>query len=232
MKILAIIPARGGSKRIPSKNIKPFLGKPIISYSIEVALKSGLFNEVMVSTDDQKIKKIAMQFGAKVPFMRSNENSGDFATTSDVILEVLEQYEKKGQTFGYICCIYPTAPFISTKLLKESFSKLKDSGFDSVLPVLPFSFPIQRAFKILPSERVKMFHPEHIQTRSQDLEPAYHDCGQFYWIKTDVLKKNKKLWTDNTGIIVLSELEAHDIDTEQDWKIAEFKYQFLQDAEK
>lgn len=227
MRNLAIIPARGGSKRIPRKNIKEFLGKPIIAYPIEEAINSNIFDEIMVSTDDMEIAKIAEVFGASVPFMRSDANANDFATTVDVLLEVIHKYEMGGQKFDNICCIYPTSPFVSSKLLQMAFDKLIAHQFDSVFPVLPFSFPIQRAVKIA-EDRVKMIHPEHLNTRSQDLEPAYHDSGQFYWMKAEVLKSMKKVWTENTGTIVLKEMQAHDIDTMDDWEIAEFKFSMNQ----
>ncbi len=227
-KKIAIIPARGGSKRIPRKNIKPFLGKPILVYSIETALKSRLFDEVMVSTDDKDIAEVAKKYGASVPFFRSEANSDDFATTVDVLLEVIERYEEMGEEFECYCCIYPTAPFVSVEQLKTAEEKLMREDLDAVFPVLPYSFPVQRSMKI-EEGRVKMLYPEHMNTRSQDLEPIYHDAGQFYFSKTDVLKKEKKIWTDNTGCIVLNELEAQDIDNETDWKLAELKYQ-LRDA--
>lgn len=223
MRSLAIIPARGGSKRIARKNIKHFLGKPIIGYPIEAALDSKVFEEVMVSTDDVEIANIAKAFGANIPFLRSSINANDFATTVDVLLEVVSEYEKQGKTFDYICCIYPTAPFVSSKLLQMAFDKMIAHDFDSVFPVIPFSFPIQRAVKIQ-EDKVKMIHPEHLNTRSQDLEAAYHDCGQFYWMKTEILTEQKKVWTNNTGTIVLKEMQAHDIDTLEDWEVAEFKY--------
>ncbi len=223
-KKIAIIPARGGSKRIPRKNIKSFLGKPILAYSIETALKSGLFDEVMVSTDDRDIAEVAKKYGASVPFFRSEANSDDFATTVDVLLEVIERYEEKGEEFECYCCVYPTAPFVSVEQLKRAEEKLMREKLDAVFAVLPYSFPVQRSMKI-EDGKVKMLYPEHMNTRSQDLEPIYHDAGQFYFSKTDVLKKEKKIWTENTGCIVLSELEAQDIDNETDWKLAELKYQ-------
>ena len=227
MRNLAIIPARGDRKRPPRKNIKEFLGKPIICYPIEEAINSKIFDEIMVSTDDLEIAKIAKVFGASIPFMRSGTNANDFATTVDVLLEVINKYEIQGQEFDNICCIYPTAPFVSSKLLQMAFDKLITHQFDSVFPVLPFNFPIQRAVKIA-EDRVKMIHPEHLNTRSQDLEVAYHDSGQFYWMKTEVLKSLKKVWTDNTGTIVLKEMQAHDIDNIDDWEIAEFKFSMNQ----
>lgn len=222
-KNLCIIPARGGSKRIPRKNIKDFLGKPVIVYSIEAALKSGLFDEIMVSTDDEEIAKVALKYGAKVPFMRSKRNSHDFATTVDVLLEVLDQYKKGGKSYEEACCIYPTAPFVTSEILKTGYNKLMDNNLDTVFSVLRYSFPVQRALKI-EKEKVKMFYPKHLETRSQDLEPSFHDAGQFYWFKTLVLEKQNKLWTANTGAIELDELKAQDIDNEADWRLAEIKY--------
>ena len=231
MSSVAIITARGGSKRIPRKNIKPFLGKPIIAYSIQSALASNLFEEVMVSTDDKEIKTIAEQYGAVVPFMRSAENANDYATTVDTLLEVINSYKSQNKYFDYGCCIYPTAPFVKPSLLQKAYSKLIQEKLDTVFPVLPFSFPIQRALKINKTNRIEMFQPQFLTTRSQDLEPAFHDSGQFYWFHTKKLLTEKKLWTDNTGVVPLSELEAHDIDTIADWKVAEFKYKImLQDA--
>ena len=224
---IAIIPARGGSKRIPKKNIKNFLGKPIIAYSIETALKSGLFDEVMVSTDDAEIAEIAKKYGAKVPFMRSVENADDFATTADVLKEVLQNYKQFQQrNFDYACCIYPTAPFVSTELLQKSFDLLKEKNFDTVFPVMAYGYPIQRALKIQ-QDKMQLFQPEHLNTRSQDLEKAYHDAGQFYWFQVDKFQKFGKLWTDNTGVIVIKESQAQDIDTLEDWQLAEIKYKIL-----
>jgi N-acylneuraminate cytidylyltransferase len=225
-KILAIITARGGSKRIPRKNIKDFLGKPIIAYSIETALKSGLFDEVMVSTDDQEIAEMAKKYGAEVPFLRSEKNSDDHSTTADVIEEVLSEYEKKSIHFDISCCIYPTAPLISEKTLRDGYDLLVREKFDSVFPVVRFSFPIQRALKMIES-RIEMMWPENISKRSQDLEPAYHDSGQFYWLRTDEFLQEKKVYLDNSGAMVLDDLLVQDIDNLEDWKLAEFKYQFI-----
>lgn len=225
MKRLAIIPARLGSKRIPRKNIKNFLGKPIIAYSIESALDSQLFDTVMVSTDHDLIAGVARQYGAEVPFLRSAKNASDTATTLEVILEVLEEYSRRHLDFGQICCLYPTAPFVSASLLTRAFEKLDKGKFDTVFPVLRYSYPIQRAFKMSTDQRISMFYPDQIDTRSQDLEAAYHDAGQFYCFNKKAIMEKQKLWTDNTGGILISEMEGHDIDTEEDWKIAEFKYQ-------
>lgn len=224
MKNIAIITARGGSKRIPRKNIRPFLGKPIMAYGIEAALKSGLFDEVMVSTDDAEIAKIALEYGASVPFMRTEATSNDYATTVEVLLEVLQQYQVQGKAFDYACCIYPTAPFVTPELLQQAFAKLKAEELDCVFPVLPFSFPIQRALRLDAQQRISMFYPEHLTTRSQDLEKAYHDSGQFYFFKPEVLFDQGKLITEQTGAILLKEWQAHDIDNEEDWKVAEIKF--------
>ena len=223
MANLAIIPARGGSKRIPKKNIKNFLGKPIIAYSIKAALNSNLFDEVMVSTDDEEIAKIAKSYGAKVPFLRSNKNSDDFAVLADVVEEVLENYKSKKKNFDMICCILPTAPFVTSVKITEAYRKLIENNFDSVFPVLEFSFPIQRSLKI-EENKVALVWEENLNSRSQDLEPRYHDSGQFYWVKYTSFIKEKKLFTNNSGAIVISELQAQDIDTETDWRLAEIKY--------
>lgn len=226
MSAVAIITARGGSKRIPRKNIRPFLGKPIISYVIDVALRSSLFDEVMVSTDDAAIAEVARRYGAQVPFMRQPETADDFATTAQVLLEVLNQYKQQGQTFQYACCLYPTAPFVAPSLLQRAFDRLTQLGFDTVYPVQPFSFPIQRSV-LLRDGKVRWFQPEHALTRSQDLEPAYHDAGQFYFFDVQRFQASQRLISDNTGGVVISEMEAHDIDNEADWQVAEFKYRLL-----
>ena len=223
---LAIITARGGSKRIPRKNIKLFLGKPIIQYSIEAAINSDCFDEVMVSTDDQVIADLSMSLGAKVPFKRSEKTSNDFATTVDVIKEVLDSYEARNQHFDTFCCIYPTAPFVTAEKLKDAISILEKSGADSVLPVTAFSFPILRSLKI-ENEKVSFNWPEYMNTRSQDLVPSYHDSGQFYLMKIDKFKEKGKLFTDFTCPIIMPESEVQDIDNEEDWKVAEIKYSFL-----
>lgn len=226
MHNLAIIPARGGSKRIPRKNIRPFLGKPIIAYAIEATLQSGLFTEVMVSTDDPEIADIASQYGATVPFMRSTETANDFATTAEVLIEVLGQYAHQQQVFGHACCLYPTSPFVTPDLLQRAYKTLTEGGFDTVYPVQPYGFPIQRAVR-LTNGRVQWFQPEHALTRSQDLQPAYHDAGQFYFFEITAFRQSQQLITDNTGAIVISEMQAHDIDTEDDWQIAELKYKLM-----
>jgi len=226
MNTVAIITARGGSKRIPGKNIKPFHGKPIISYSIEAALSSDVFDEVMVSTDNDKISEVAKKYGAVVPFIRSKENSDDHSTTADVLKEVIKNYSIAGKKFNYACCIYPTAPFITKEKLLKAFQLLKNSNADSVIPITKFSFPIWRSFKI-EGERISYNWPEFAPKRSQDLPPAYHDCGQFYFFNCDVFLKTGKLVTGNTIGMEVPESEVQDIDNEEDWKIAEMKYEFL-----
>lgn len=226
MSKIAIIPARGGSKRIPKKNIKSFLGKPIIAYSIEAALASNLFDEVMVSTDDKEVAEIAISYGATVPFFRSDKNADDYAILVDVLLEVLQNYKEEGKIFEHVCCMLPTAPFVSQTKLQDSFNILVKNNFDSVFPVLEFSYPIQRALQIQ-EDKVHMVWNEHETTRSQDLEKRFHDSGQFYWSKAARLENDKKLFTKNSGAIIISELEAQDIDTETDWKLAEIKYKLL-----
>ncbi|NQU32084.1 MAG: pseudaminic acid cytidylyltransferase, partial [Bacteroidetes bacterium] len=202
-----------------------FLGKPIIAYSIEAAIKSNLFDEIIVSTDDEEIAKIARQYGAKVPFFRSNRNSDDFAGLEDVILEALNFYKAKTVNFDNICCILATAPFITIDKLKQCLSKL-NKGFSSVFPVLRYSYPIQRSLKNVDG-KIELVYPEYIDSRSQDLEPRFHDSGQFYWMKVDKFYDNKELFTDNTSYIELEEIEVQDIDTSVDWKIAEFKYRYF-----
>lgn len=223
MSAIAIITARGGSKRIPKKNIKEFCDKPIIAYSIEAALNSGIFDEVMVSTDSEEIAEIAEKYGAKVPFLRSSENAGDFASTADVIAEVLECYAREGKTFDYTCCIYPTAPFVTATKLQDALQKMIDEDADSLMPVVSFSFPPQRGMVIREGKLSYMF-PENAMKRSQDLETMYHDCGQFYFLKTDEFLKEKKLVLNKATAMEMSELEVQDIDNESDWNLAELKY--------
>ena len=223
---MCIIPARGGSKRILRKNIKNFLGKPIIAYSIEAAIKSNLFEKVMVSTDDKEIAAIARKYGAEVPFLRSEKNSNDFATTVDVLVEVIEKYQQNEQNFDSLCCIYPTAPFVTPKRLKDSYNELRNGDYDSVFPIIPFSYPIQRSLKIKDS-RLQFFFPEYENFRSQDLETSYHDAGQYYFAKISLLLKNRTIISNYSSGIILSELEAQDIDNEVDWKLAEMKFRLM-----
>lgn len=224
---IAIITARGGSKRIPKKNIRSFCGKPILTYSIEAALASKLFDEVMVSTDSEEIAQIAEEAGAKVPFLRSREASNDYATTADVLLEVLSEYEKQGKRFDTVCCIYPTAPFVTAQKLQRAVLLLEEEDADSVVPVVKYSFPPQRAFVIRDGLTV-MKYPEHARSRSQDLEPYFHDCGQFYCMQTERFLQKKQIFTDRTLSIEMPETQVQDIDNETDWELAELKYKMME----
>lgn len=226
-RMIAIITARGGSKRIPKKNIKEFCGKPILAYSIQAALDSGLFDEVMVSTDSEEIAGIARQYGASIPFMRSEETSGDYATTADVILEVLREYEKLGKHFDYTVCIYPTAPFVTPDKLQQAYGLLKNSDAVMVMPVVAFSYPPQRGY-IQSEGRLQMKWKENFNKRSQDLEKMYHDSGQFYFYRTERYKEKRGQIMEGIVPLVVDELEVQDIDNESDWKLAELKYQMMQ----
>lgn len=225
-KVIAIIPARGGSKRIPRKNVKEFCGRPILAYSIDAAKDSGLFDEVMVSTDDKEIAAVAAAHGASVPFFRSTDGASDYATTTDVLLEVIKIYQERGRNFTWLCCIYPTAPFVTAEKLKRAFQKLNESNADALVPVVPFSYPPLRGL-VMQGDRIKMKWPEYETVRSQDLDEIYHDCGQFYFIKTSVLLQEKTLFCKNLAPMVMPEIEVQDIDNEVDWELAEQKYIFL-----
>lgn len=226
MSNLAIITARGGSKRIPRKNIKEFCGKPIIAYSIEAAIKSEVFDEVMVSTDDEEIRDIALKYGATVPFMRSRETSDDKAMTNVVLVEVVQEYAKRGKAFDNICCIYPTAPFLTACRLREAMGKLVEEHVDSVVPIVRFSFPPQRCF-VIRENRVAFLYPENAQVRSQDLEPRYHDVGQFYCMNTKRFMEERTLIMSNSVPVIMDEIEVQDIDNFSDWEMAEIKYRLL-----
>lgn len=223
MKNIAIIPARGGSKRIPRKNVKAFLGKPMLAYSIEAALATGLFDEVMVSTDDEEIAEVARQYGAKVPFMRSAETSNDYATTDDVLIEVVNKYSEMGVYYDNLCCIYATAPMIKPTDIISAYERLHTSDFTIVYPVVPFSYPIWRCLDMAEDGTIKYHWPEFELSRSQDLQKEYHDTGTFYWHKI-------KQWIAGdikVGGIEVDETTIQDIDTDTDWKIAEMKYKLL-----
>lgn len=233
MAAVAIITARGGSKRIPRKNIKDFNGRPIIAYSIEAALQSGVFEEVMVSTDDPEIAEIAKGCGAQVPFLRSAGNSDDHATTADVIAEVMDRYTGEGRRFDDVCILYPTAPFITAERLKDSYERYLRSGADALIPVVAFSYPPQRGFVMADPAadpvspeggRIRYRWPEYRNARSQDLERFYHDAGQFYFVKADIPGRLHTVVPENTTAVVLDEMEVQDIDNETDWKLAELKW--------
>ena len=223
MKNLCIIPARGGSKRIPRKNVKSFLGKPMLAYSIETARASGLFEEIMVSTDDNEIAEVACQYGASVPFMRSAETASDFATTADVLKEVLAKYNEQGIEFDNFCCLYATAPLVQSKDLVSAFERLQQSDFTCVYPVVQFSYPIWRCLDLAEDGTMTRHWPEYENSRSQDLPKEYHDTGTFYWYKTrEWLAGDIKV-----GGIEVDETTIQDIDTETDWKLAEMKYKLM-----
>lgn len=224
---VAIITARGGSKRIPHKNVRDFCGKPIISYSIRAALASGVFDEVMVSTDEEAIAVVAREYGACVPFLRSAKTAGDYASTDDVIREVLWAYEDRGRRFQRFCCIYPTAPFVTAQKLKTAMELLDQA--ESVMPVVPFSYPPQRGI-ILENGRIRRKYPEFLTTRSQDLEKMYHDCGQFYACRTDAFFRDNTTDVEDLLPMIMSEMEVQDIDTEEDWAIAELKFRHMRDG--
>ena len=227
---IAIIPARGGSKRIPRKNIKDFYGKPLIAYTIEVALASKLFDKVMVTTDDEEIASIAKQYGAEVPFLRPKELSDDFIGTQDVIDHAVKYVEENGEKYEYVCTIYATAPLLQEKYLIDGFEKLKNSDAINAFSATSMPFPIQRTFKVNTNGRCEMFTPEHFMSRSQDLEEAYQDAGQFYWTKLDK-KSEKIMFADDSIPIILPRHLVQDIDTLEDWQRAEIMYRVIKEQE-
>lgn len=226
-KKVAIIPARSGSKRIPKKNIKKFCDAPILSYSINAALNSNIFDEVMVSTDSDEIAEIAHKYGASVPFMRSQENASDYATTEDVILEVLDQYSKMNKEYDYVCCIYPTAPFVDKDILVKAFEKMEKYEPSIVIPVVQFSYPPQRSLVINDSGYARFKYPQYSQSRSQDLEKYYHDAGQFYIYNVKKLIEADGNIVDDFMPIILPDIMVQDIDNITDWEIAEIKYKYI-----
>jgi pseudaminic acid cytidylyltransferase len=225
---ICIIPARGGSKRIPRKNVKAFNGKPIIAYSIEAAIESNCFDKVIVSTDDSEISKVAEVFGAEVPFIRPAEISNDLAATNPVITHAVNWIENQGEIIDNICCLYATAPLIQSNSISEAYSQFKKYNADFCFSVTSFPFPIQRAIKISDSGKVNMFHPEHINTRSQDLEEAYHDAGQFYWGTKEAFNSNSPILSDTVIPFILPRHLVQDIDTLEDWITAEIMHEVIQ----
>lgn len=227
---IAIIPARGGSKRIKGKNVRSFCGKPIIEYSIKAARQSEIFDEIMVSTESKEIASLASDLGATVPFLRSDENASDMAGTAEVISEVLDRYRQLDQEFLYGCCIYPTAPFLAldTTTLRAAALLIEQQSFDVVLPVVRFSYPVFRGVKLEASGRVSPVWPEYMARRSQDLPEVYHDAGQFYMFRCAAFLSSPVLFGENTGALPISEAMAQDIDTEEDWRTAERKFRWLQ----
>ena len=224
---IAIIPARGGSKRIPRKNIKNFLGKPMIAYSIEAAIASECFDKIIVSTDDFEISEVAIQYGAEVPFIRPSNVSDDFSTTIDVIQHAIKELGLADDV--NICCLYATAPFVTEKSLSEGLSLLSSCELDYAFSAAEFSFPIQRAFRLNENKKVEMFQPEHFNTRSQDLENSYHDAGQFYWGKCSAFKEGKPFFSSEAKPVILPSTRVQDIDTEEDWARAELIFKLLKE---
>lgn len=227
---LCVIPARGGSKRIPRKNIKEFNGKPIIAYSIKAALDSNCFDKIIVSTDDNEIKEIAKKYGAEVPFVRPNKLSNDYVVTLKVVKHAIDWMEKNNNTIENVCCLYATAPFIQPKVILEAFEKLQDSNAGYCFSLTRFPFPIQRAIKIDQFNKIKMFNPEQLNSRSQDLEDAFHDAGQFYWGKSQSFKDELPLFSDDTIPYFLPSYLVQDIDTNEDWIRAEAMYKVLKES--
>jgi N-acylneuraminate cytidylyltransferase len=230
VKALAVIPARGGSKRLPGKNIRDFAGKPMLAWSVETALESGLFDTVMVSTDSEEVAAVARAAGAAVPFPRSAKTADDHAILLDVMAEVVERYEADGQRFDRLCCLLPTAPLLRAATLKRAADLMDSGGFDTVFPVVAFSYPIQRALRRDATGRTAMREPEHYASRSQDLEPAFHDAGQFYWMTREACLARQPTFAGRAGSFVIDEMEAQDIDTLTDWRLAELKMQLAASA--
>lgn len=224
MSAIAVIPARGGSKRIPRKNIKSFYGRPMISYSIEGAKSCNIFDKIIVSTDSPEIADAARQSGADVPFIRPPELADDFTPTAPVLLHALEQLSRAGEGYQFLCCIYPTAVFIQPKYIMDGFKLIKTGKAETVFSVTSYSFPIFRALKIEDDGRLKMFWPEYEMTRSQDLTEAYHDAGQFYWLNVPRFIQSKKIYGDRAMPVVIPRSLVVDIDNEEDWEVAENLY--------
>lgn len=228
---LAIIPARGGSKRIPRKNIKAFCGKPMIAWSIEAALASGCFDQVIVSTDDEEIAVVAQEYGAVAPFLRPAELSDDHTGTLPVVRHAIEWYKARGILLDQVCCLYATAPFVRGEDIQRGLGVLEQTGADYAFSVTSYAFPIQRAIRITEAERVEMFHPEQFNTRSQDLEEAYHDAGQFYWGLASAWSEGKVIFSQASAPVILPRHRVQDIDTPEDWLRAEWMFKAMQQAQ-
>lgn len=225
---VAVIPARGGSKRVPRKNIKNFCGKPIIAWSIEAAVKSGCFERIIVSTDDQEISEVAKKYGAEVPFMRPENLSDDYTGTTAVIKHAIEALQKRGEKIKYACCIYATAPFVSVRDLQDAWQRINGSEHDYAFSVTSYAFPIQRAIMVTEQGTISMFNPKHFATRSQELEEAWHDAGQFYWGKAEAWLQEKSLFSGGSVAVKLPRHRVQDIDTQEDWLRAEWLFKALQ----
>lgn len=224
---IAIIPARGGSKRIPRKNIKTFHGKPMIAYSIEAAQKSGCFDRIIVSTDDQEIADTALKYGAEVPFLRPAAIADDYATTMDVMEHAIQYLAKQNISPEFVCCIYATAPFILSDDLRKGLDILNETKVEYAFSATSFPFPIQRAIKLTTQGAVKMFSEQYADTRSQDLDEAYHDAGQFYWGRTSAFIARKAIFSEHSKVVLLPRKRVQDIDTVEDWELAEALFAVL-----
>ncbi len=224
---LAVIPARGGSKRIPRKNIKLFCGKPMIAWSIEAAMQSGCFDQIVVSTDDNEVAEVARHFGAKVPFMRPDVLSDDHTGTTAVIAHAINWFASQGYKPENVCCLYATAPFVSADDLRKGLSVLIETACDYAFPVTSYAFPIQRAIRITESGRVEMFNPKYFNTRSQDLDEAFHDAGQFYWGRAQAWLQNKVILGSTSVPIKILRHRVQDIDTPEDWIRAEWLFKTM-----
>ncbi|MCW7752396.1 pseudaminic acid cytidylyltransferase [Desulfobotulus sp. H1] len=229
---IAIIPARGGSKRIPGKNIRPFAGKPMIAHSIEAAIHSGLFDHIIVSTDSPEIATTARQYGAETPFVRPAELSGDHTPTAPVLQHCLQWLEKKTTVPDYACCIYATAPLIQPCFIKKGYEIITASKVSSVFSVTDYAASVFRALRLTKDGHLAMFWPEHELTRSNDLPEAFHDAGQFYWFDCRKFMEHPKLYTDDALPVLLPRHLVQDIDTEEDWQRAEYLYKTLQMEQK
>jgi len=225
---VCVIPARGGSKRIPRKNIKLFCGRPMIAWSIEAAQQSGCFDQVVVSTDDAEIAEVARQCGAQVPFIRPAALSDDHTSTTAVVAHATNWFAAQGQTPTQVCCLYATAPFVSAADLRQGLTVLTDTGADYAFSVTSYAFPIQRAIRLTTNNRVEMFNPEHFNTRSQDLEEAYHDAGQFYWGRAEAWLQGRMIFSPAAAPVILPRQRVQDIDTPEDWTRAEWMFKALQ----
>ncbi len=226
---LAVIPARGGSKRIPRKNIKEFCGKPMIAYSIESALRSGLFDEIVVSTDDEEIAAVAKAYGARIPFMRPADLANDHVGTIPVIAHAVRWFDTAGFAPSAVCCIYATAPFVQPEDLRQGLNLLQTGSWEYVFSATSFGFPIFRSFKRHDDGSIEMFYPEHFESRSQDVPEAYHDAGQFYWGLPNAWKDNKRFFERWSNVVMLPRWRVQDIDNAEDWERAEVLKRLLQE---